>query len=79
MNIKILGSGCPKCKKLEANTRNAISTLGTDATIEKVQDFQKIMQYGVMCTPAIVIDEKIVASGKVLSSKDIEELIKKNL
>ena len=76
MIIKILGTGCPKCKKLEENARMAIKELGSDATIEKVTDLDKIMDYGVMITPALVIDEKVVASGKLLSASDIKALIK---
>lgn len=76
MIIKILGTGCPKCKKLEENARIAIKELGSDATIEKVTDLDQIMDYGVMITPALVIDDKVVSSGKVLSAVDIKALIK---
>ena len=76
MIIKILGTGCPKCIKLEENTRKAINEAGIDATIEKVTDLDKIMDYGVMMTPALVIDEKVLASGKLLSVSDIVALIK---
>ena len=76
MIIKILGTGCPKCIKLEENARKAISEAGIDATIEKVTDLDKIMDYGVMMTPALVIDEKVLASGKLLSVSDIVALIK---
>ncbi|MCK9310262.1 MAG: thioredoxin family protein [Candidatus Cloacimonetes bacterium] len=76
MIIIILGTGCPKCKKLEENARMAIKELGSDATIEKVTDLDKIMDYGVMITPALVIDEKVVSSGKLLSASDIKALIK---
>jgi small redox-active disulfide protein 2 len=76
MLIKILGTGCPKCKKLEANTIEAVKTLGIDATVEKVTDLDKIMDYGVMMTPALVIDERVVASGKVLSTTEISTLLK---
>lgn len=75
MVIKVLGTGCPSCKKLEANVRTAISEAGVDASVEKVEDLQKIMEYGVMSTPALVIDEKVVAKGKVLSVGDIKKLI----
>ena len=77
MIIKILGTGCAKCKKLEENARQAISEAGIDATIEKVTDLDKIMDYGVMMTPALVIDEKVVSSGKVLTADDIIAQIKK--
>lgn len=77
MNIKILGSGCKNCIALEKNTKTALQELGLDTQIEKVTDFDKIMQYGVMTTPAIVIDEKVVSFGKVLKPKEITEIIKK--
>ena len=76
MNIKILGTGCPKCKKLEENTRIAIKELGSDALVEKVTDLEQIMDYGVMITPALVIDDKVVSSGKLLSTADIKALMK---
>ena len=76
MIIKVLGTGCPKCKKLEENARIAIKELGSNATIEKVTDLDQIMDYGVMITPALVIDDKVVSSGKVLSAIDIKALIK---
>jgi len=76
MIIKILGTGCAKCKKLEENARQAISEAGIDATIEKVTDLDKIMDYGVMMTPALVIDDNVLARGKLLSVSDIKALIK---
>jgi len=78
MNIKILGTGCPKCKALEKATRDAVAELGVDANIEKVEDIVKIMGYGVMSTPALVIDEKIVLSGRVATIPEIKTLINKN-
>lgn len=75
MIIKILGSGCKKCKKLEENARQAISQLTGDHSIEKVKDLNQFMNYGVMITPALVIDEEVVSVGKVLSSEDIKKLI----
>jgi small redox-active disulfide protein 2 len=78
MIIKILGTGCAKCKKLEENARQAISEAGIDATIEKVTDLDKIMDYGVMMTPALVIDDMVLASGKLLSVSDIKALIKRS-
>lgn len=77
MNIKILGTGCPKCKALEKATRDAVAELGVDANIEKVEDIVKIMGYGVMTTPALVIDEKIVLSGKLATISEIKNLITK--
>lgn len=78
MIIKILGTGCAKCKKLEENARQAISEAGIDATIEKVTDLDKIMDYGVMMTPALVIDDNVLARGKLLSVSDIKALIKRS-
>lgn len=72
---EVLGTGCTKCKKVEKITRNAVEEMGIKASIEKVEDMLKIMQYGVMRTPAIVINEKVVLSGKVPSKKEITELI----
>ena len=77
MIIKILGTGCLKCKKLEENARQAISSLSGDMTVEKVTDLNQIMNYGVMLTPALVIDEEVKSVGKVLSSDDIKKLIEK--
>lgn len=75
MVIKILGSGCAKCKKLYANTEEAIKESGVEATLEKVEDINKIIDYGVMMTPALVIDEDVKSVGKVLSSQAIIKLI----
>lgn len=77
MIIKILGTGCPKCKKLEENASQAVAQAGIEATVEKVTDLDKIMDYGVMLTPALVIDEKVMASGKVLAASEILALINK--
>ena len=79
MVIKILGAGCPKCKKLEASAQQAITELGMDASIEKVTDLNKIMDYGVMMTPALVIDEKVVSAGKLRSVNDIKDMLKKGV
>lgn len=75
MNIKILGTGCPNCKRLEANTKAAVEELGVEATIEKVTDIKEIMKYGVMSTPALVVDEKVKVMGKVPSSQDIKKFL----
>lgn len=77
MVIKILGTGCPKCKKLEANAIQALKDAGIEAVVEKVTDLDQIMDYGVMMTPALVIDEKVMASGKILATSDILAMIKK--
>ena len=75
MIIKVLGSGCASCKKLEENTRKAVEELGIDATIEKVTDFKKIMAYGVMKTPALVVDEKVKIMGRVPSAEEIKKYL----
>lgn len=75
MEIKILGSGCMNCKKLYANTEAAVKELGVDAQITKVEDFKEIMKYGVMRTPAIVIDEKVKAFGKIFTVEEIKKFI----
>ena len=79
MIIKILGTGCPKCKKLEANALLAIEQAGIEATVEKVTDLNAIMNFGVMMTPALVIGEKVVSSGKVLSPEEIKAIIRKGV
>ena len=75
MEIKILGSGCKKCISLTENTKNAVEELGLDANISKVTDFADISAYGVMSTPALVVDEKVVSFGKVLKPKEIKALL----
>lgn len=77
MTIKILGSGCKNCISLVENTKTALDELGVSAEIIKVTDFAEIAAFGVMVTPALVLDEKVVSSGKVLKPKDIVNLIKK--
>jgi small redox-active disulfide protein 2 len=79
MNIKILGTGCPKCKALEQATRNAIAEMGVSANVEKVDDLVKIMEYGIMHTPALVVNEKVAVSGRVPSPAEIKEILTKNL
>ncbi len=75
MEIKILGTGCPKCKTLEKLTRETVEKEGIDATITKEEDIMKIMEYGVMHTPGLVIDEKVVFSGRVPSAKELNNLL----
>jgi small redox-active disulfide protein 2 len=75
MIIKILGSGCSNCKKLEANAREAVKELGIDAVIEKVENFQDIMEYGVMKTPALVVDEQVKIMGRVATVEDIKKYL----
>ena len=78
MEIKILGTGCPKCKSLEKMTQEAVSLSGAEATITKVEDIMKIMEYGVMKTPGLVINGKVVLSGRLPSQKEIIEMINQN-
>ena len=74
MVIKVLGSGCAKCKKLTANAEQAVQEAAIEATIEKVQDINDIMAYGVMRTPALVIDEQVKMMGRVPSVDEIKKL-----
>ncbi len=75
MEIKILGTGCPKCKTLEKLTREVVAETGIEANISKVEDIMQIMNYGVISTPALVIDEKVVLKGRVPSIKEIKNLL----
>lgn len=77
MDIKILGSGCKSCHKLEANTKEALANLDIIVEIEKVTDFKDIMAYGVMKTPALVVDGKVITTGYVAKTKEIVKLLKK--
>jgi small redox-active disulfide protein 2 len=77
MTIKILGTGCPKCKMLEENAKKAIESSGIEASIEKVTEINKIMDYGVMMTPALVVDEEVKSVGKVLTAEEIKKIISK--
>lgn len=75
--IKILGSGCAKCKQLEANTLAALKQLGIDTAIDHVTDFTQIAAYGVMTTPALVVDGKVISYGKVLTTQEVAKLLMK--
>lgn len=75
--VKVLGSGCAKCNALEAAARSALEELGMDAAIDHVTDFGQIAAYGVMSTPALVVDGKVVSYGKVLSKEEAKALIQK--
>ena len=75
MKIEILGTGCAKCKALEESTKQAVAQSGMFAQIEKVEDIMKIMEYGVMSTPGLVIDGKVVSTGKLLTINEIKDLI----
>lgn len=76
--IKILGSGCAKCIKLEKAARTALSELQLDYELEHITDFEEIAGYGVMSTPALVLDGKVISYGKVLTSEEIKSLLIKN-
>lgn len=73
--IQILGTGCPKCKTLQANAEQAAKEIGLEYVIEKVQDINDIVSFGVMSTPALAVDGKVLSMGKVLSSEEIKKLL----
>ncbi len=75
-HIQILGTGCPKCNKLTEETEAAAKALGIEYQLEKVTDITKIMSFGVMITPALVIDGEVKVSGKVPSQDDLRKLLK---
>ncbi|WP_425804683.1 thioredoxin family protein [Desulfitobacterium sp. Sab5] len=75
MNIKILGSGCANCKKLQAITEEVVKEMGITPTIEKVEDIQKIMGYGIMRTPALVVNEKVKVSGKIPRKDELKKYL----
>lgn len=75
MKIEVLGTGCAKCKTLYENARKAVEASGAVAEIVKVEDIPSIMKHGVMSTPALVIDGKVMFSGKVASSEEIEKML----
>jgi len=77
MEIKVLGTGCPKCKALEKAANDAVSAAGVDATVSKVEDIMQIMQFGVMTTPALVVDGKVVVKGRVPAVDEIKSFITK--
>lgn len=78
MEIKVLGTGCAKCKTLEKNTRDAVAELGIDANVTKVEDIMEIMGYGVSRTPAIMIGNKVVVAGKSPSTEELKTLLTQN-
>jgi len=73
--IQILGTGCPKCKTLTANAEAAVKALGIEATVEKVEKIADIMKFGVMTTPALVVDGQVKSAGKVLGTEDVKRLL----
>ncbi len=77
MEIKVLGTGCTKCKTLEKNTIEAVNELAIQANVTKVEDIVEIMNFGVMTTPALVVDGKVVLKGRVPSVEEIKQLLTK--
>lgn len=73
--IQILGTGCPKCKKLADNAEAAAKELGIDVELEKVTDINRIMAFGVMITPALVVDGDVKSTGRLPSAEDIKEML----
>ena len=75
--IKVLGAGCKSCHEQYENAKEAVRAMGLPAEVEYITDMQKVMEYGVMSMPAIVVDEKVVSMGKVLKASDVEKLLHK--
>ncbi|MFH1296299.1 MAG: thioredoxin family protein [Bacteroidota bacterium] len=75
MEIKILGPGCPKCKTLDKITREVVEQNGIEASVTKVEDIMEIMTYGVMSTPALVVDGKVVIKGRIPSKDEITKIL----
>lgn len=77
MEIKVLGTGCcSKCANLTKNTEEAVKSMGIDASVEEVTDIEKIISYGIMRTPALVVDEKVLSVGKVLTVEEVMSILK---
>jgi small redox-active disulfide protein 2 len=76
MNIKVLGGGCCKCENLLEAVKEAVAEKGVDAEIEYITDMARIMEYGIMSTPALMIDNKIVSMGRVLKTKDVLKFLR---
>jgi small redox-active disulfide protein 2 len=77
MDIIVLGTGCPKCKTLETLTRKVVSDLKLDANVSKEEDITRIMGYGIMRTPGLVVDSKVLLSGRIPSESELKELLTK--
>ena len=75
VEIKVLGPGCPNCKRLEQITRKVVDTLAAEANIEKVTNYQKIVELGVMSTPGLIVNSKIVSSGRIPSETEVTDWI----
>ena len=78
INIKVLGTGCAKCKSLEKITRKAVEEMKINANVEKVEDILQIMEYGIMRTPALVINEEVVLAGRLPKKSELIEILNKN-
>ena len=76
MNIKVLGGGCKRCEALLQSAKEAVASKGINAEIEYITDMEKIMNYGVMSMPALMVDDKIVSAGKVLKATEVEKFLK---
>jgi small redox-active disulfide protein 2 len=74
-NIKILGTGCPKCKKTEELVRQVVDQLGIEAKIEKIEDIQRIVEYNVLSTPVVVVDEQVKIKGRVPLADEIKTIL----
>ncbi|MEJ5244415.1 MAG: thioredoxin family protein [Bacteroidota bacterium] len=79
LSIKVLGPGCPKCVRLQGNVQQAVNELNIDVQIEKVTELDKIMSYGIMATPGLVINEKVVSYGKLLNVNECKKIIEEYL
>ena len=75
--IKVLGAGCKSCHRLYENSKEAVRAMGMSVEVEYITDMQKVMEYGVMSIPALVVNEKVVSQGKVLKAADVEKLLHK--
>ncbi len=75
MEIKVLGPGCPNCKRLEKNVRAAVVGIGVEATVTKVSDMTDILTYDILSTPGLVIDEEVVCSGRIPNTAEITSMI----
>jgi len=75
MKVQILGTGCPKCRQLETNAREALRSAGLEASVEKVTDVDAIMNMGVMMTPALAVDGVVKSAGKVLGKEEIARIL----
>jgi small redox-active disulfide protein 2 len=78
MNIKVLGPGCMNCQTLEKRTKEAVKNMNVEAEIEKVTDTQQITSYGIMLTPGLIVDDKIVVQGKVPTVEQIQDILKQH-